>query len=104
MDIIRELYDKLKLRILDNAPTLLIKNQYIKIKFNDFKLKTCEAMSDKINLECYLNLFINSYVIQEKPIRLLGLGVHFMHKTSDPQLTFIISIILIRRHHHAKFN
>lgn len=77
-----KLYDKLLSRIQESAAELIIKNQYIKIKFNDFKQTTAEISSTDISLEKYLSLFRASYS-REKPIRLLGLGVHFKQPSID---------------------
>ncbi len=75
--IIHDLYEKLIVRVQQYAANRVIKNQYIKIKFNDFKLTTAETVSNEINLERYLALFQQIYLNEKRSIRLLGLGVHF---------------------------
>ncbi|MCE3268354.1 MAG: hypothetical protein K0R49_606, partial [Burkholderiales bacterium] len=52
-----------------------IKNQFIKVKFNTFKIKTVETCSTSANLQIFLNL-LNSVQIDDA-VRLLGIGVHF---------------------------
>ncbi|CEK12129.1 DNA polymerase IV [Legionella hackeliae] len=75
--IINELYNELLKRIKTSTPNLLIKNQYIKIKFHDFKLATAEIKSSKPELQKFYELFHKIRNETSKPMRLLGLGVHF---------------------------
>lgn len=84
---INQLYSRLELRTANTAETP-IKSQFIKIKFNDFKLMTAEVQSTSLNLEQFLSLFNTLYTKQAKPIRLLGLGVSFKERqTISPQLS-----------------
>lgn len=87
--IIAELGEKLKMRLQESAPGRIIKNQYIKIKFNDFKQTTAEIISHEINLEIFLTLFRQAYVAEKRSIRLLGVGVHF----SDEMLVLQQSLL-----------
>lgn len=87
---IQELYAKLTQRLQSIAPYPPLKNQYLKIKFSDFKLRRIESATSEINLDQYFALFKAIYAGQTKSIRLLGLGVHFepaASLTSDLQLT-----------------
>ena len=77
INIISELYQKMLSRIQESASDRVVKNQYIKIKFSDFKLVSAEITSNGIDLAQYMALFRETYAQQKKPIRLLGLGVHF---------------------------
>lgn len=77
LDIIQELYQKLMVRLQESAPDRPIKNQFIKIKFNDFKQTTAETITDEINLSRFLTLFREAYSQEKRSIRLLGVGVHF---------------------------
>lgn len=77
LKIIHDLYGKLLQRIQESAPERMIKNQCIKIKFNNFQITTAETLSHEINLENYLKLFRETYRKYPRPIRLLGLGLHF---------------------------
>ena len=84
---INQLYSRLELRQANAAETP-IKSQFIKIKFNDFKLVTAEIQSTSLNLEQFLSLFNTLYPKQPKPIRLLGLGISFKERqTISPQLS-----------------
>lgn len=76
LPIIRELYEKLMFRIKHSAADLVIKNQFLKLKFNDFQQTSVEVMTHGVDLETFLKLFIDTYH-QEKPLRLIGIGVHF---------------------------
>ncbi|STY29862.1 DNA-damage inducible protein P [Legionella wadsworthii] len=75
--IINELYKSLIIRLNESAADLKIKNQFIKIKMNNFKLVSAEVKSKQINLEQYIQLFEKMSRNPLKPIRLIGLGVHF---------------------------
>lgn len=83
MRVISELYQSLIVRIQENAADLLIKNQFIKIKMSDFKLVSAEIKSTQINLERYNELFKKIIHHESKPIRLLGIGVHFALPLAD---------------------
>lgn len=72
-----ELYDKLVQRLQAATPYPAIKSQYIKIKFNDFKLTSTEMSSRAAILNLYEKLIKDTYTKDCKPVRLLGLGVHF---------------------------
>ncbi len=86
LDKINELYNRLLMRIQESAPDRLIKSQYIKIKFNDFKLTTSAIISNEINLEFYLELFRKTFSRSKKPIRLIGLGIH-LHADTEREFT-----------------
>lgn len=79
--ILKTLYHDLIKRIEESASNLKIKNQYIKIKFSNFKLTTLEIRSQKASLGEYENLLYQVAKREPVPIRLLGLGVHFQTDT-----------------------
>lgn len=81
--LIKGLYELLIVRLRENAADLRIKNQFIKIKNTDFKLFSAEIKSTALNLAPYLELFQKINQQQTKPIRLLGIGVHFQHDALD---------------------
>ncbi|WP_407927631.1 DNA polymerase IV [Legionella fallonii] len=83
INIIRQLYETLIIRIQEYAADLLIKNQFIKVKTSDFKLASAEIKSGQLNLEYYLELFQKISLSHSKPIRLLGIGVHFQHDLAE---------------------
>lgn len=76
LPILHELYERLMNRIKNSAADLLIKNQFIKLKFSDFKQSSAEEISGGVNFETFLHLFQKSYD-KKKPLRLIGIGVHF---------------------------
>lgn len=86
---LKQLYLRLELRQTTSARETQMKNQFIKIKFNNFKLVTAEIQSTSLNFEQFLNLFNMLYTKQAKPIRLLGLGISFKERQtiSSPQLS-----------------
>lgn len=83
--IIRELHADLLLRIQEYAADLFIKNQFIKIKNSDFKVLSAEIKSSQPKLEYYLELFQKITLYHPKPIRLLGLGVHFQQQPVEEE-------------------
>jgi DNA polymerase-4 len=85
LQIMYDLYDKLVRRVQEITPRCPIKNQFIKLKFSDFKLTSVEVASNEIHLERYEELFHASFAREKKPLRLLGLGVNFSEKTAAPQ-------------------
>ncbi len=72
-----ELYARLLHRLQAMKSYLSIKNQFVKLKFADFTLKTAEIVSHEINFETFWDLLAKSFTQSNKPIRLLGIGVHF---------------------------
>ncbi len=80
---LNKLYPVLIKRLHDAAPDYLIKNQYIKLKFNDFKQTTHEKISNQANWVEYQNLLEEIYATEHPPVRLLGLGVHFCHDNNN---------------------
>ncbi len=81
--IICELYQSLIIRLQEYAADLSIKNQFIKVKSSDFKLASAEIKSSQLDLEAYIDLFHKINLNHPKPIRLLGIGVHFQHNTAE---------------------
>lgn len=73
-----ELYDELLKRIKSSEPGRIIKNQFIKVKFSNFKQTTLEKSNQDIDLGLYKTLLNEISNKNNSPIRLLGLGVHFM--------------------------
>lgn len=81
-DILKNLHQKLLTRIQNSAPDKTIKNQFIKIKFNDFKSTSMEIASHNTDLERYQEMFMQCYARFKRPVRLLGIGVSF-RQSSD---------------------
>lgn len=82
--ILHELFDRLKRRIEMQAPNRRIKNQFIKLKFHDFKQTTAELITREINPSLFIELFKKTYANEKRALRLLGIGVHFEPKTPEP--------------------
>lgn len=77
IEIIHHLYSSLARRIQTSAPNRLIKAQFIKIKFSDFKQVTAEIKSEQLVLKRYKDLFQKIHANRNQAVRLLGLGVQF---------------------------
>lgn len=69
------LYNQLLLRLNDMNGEYKIKNQFVRIKFNNFKTKSIETSSNCPSFEVFTNLLNN--ITFTHNIRLLGIGVHF---------------------------
>ncbi|OGT31470.1 MAG: DNA polymerase IV [Gammaproteobacteria bacterium RIFCSPHIGHO2_12_FULL_35_23] len=76
MQSIHALYEELLARLAKHQE-LIIHKQFIKIKFSNFQQTTVEASSTEPILELYENLCKKGLTRQDRPVRLLGLGVGF---------------------------
>lgn len=88
---LKNLIIKLKFRLVTNSNKNLpqkIKKLFIKIKFYDFTHTSVECIANQIDLARYETLFHKGYMRQQKPIRLLGIGVRFDNKPTNKQLEF----------------
>ena len=72
-----ELFKELLIRLGRIKPEKKIKNQYIKLKYFDFKQVTIERVSHSVAFEKYKILLEILLSRSDKAIRLMGLGVHF---------------------------
>ena len=63
-----------------------IHKQFIKIKFADFQQLTVECLSGAPLLEVYESLCLKGYVREQKPVRLLGVGVRFRDEIEVEQM------------------
>jgi DNA polymerase-4 len=65
-----------------------IKNLFVKLKFNDFKSTTAEQTHDQLSMELFEKLIQKAWQRQEKPVRLVGLGVH-LDDSEHPQQSLL---------------
>ncbi|MFN8769876.1 MAG: DNA polymerase IV [Neisseriaceae bacterium] len=72
---LKTLYSQLNLRLNKLNMTNSIKNQFIKIKYHDFKVKTAEIASNLNNLDNYIELLYK--ISPKQSVRLLGIGITF---------------------------
>lgn len=79
------LHQKLVTRVRENASDQTIKNQYIKIKFNNFRQITAESVTEAIDLAKLQTMFLDTYAKVQLPVRLIGVGVHFAQKEQPAQ-------------------
>lgn len=91
LEILKNLHQDLLRRLKESAPDHPIKNQFIKIKFYDFQSTTMESGSHDTDFELYCKLFQAAYQRFKKPVRLLGMGVHFKEKEKEAEAPFIQS-------------
>lgn len=63
-----------------------IHKQFIKIKFSDFQQLTVECLSPAPLLEVYESLCLKGYAREQKPVRLLGVGVRFKDEMEYEQM------------------
>ncbi len=85
-EILSELYHMLTSRIQKYATGRQIKTQYIKIKSSEFKLSTVERSCHQTKLSDFQKLLDELSYREKNPIRLLGLGVHFMDEDNQKNI------------------
>lgn len=71
-DLLERLHHRLGSEQKENIQAL-----FIKIKFNNFDLTTVQAPSSKLNLDLARALMKKGWMREQRPVRLLGIGVHF---------------------------
>lgn len=69
------LHKQLLFRLNDINHDYKIKNQFVKVKFKNFKVRSIEISSNSANLELFTKLL--SHIMITEAVRLLGIGVHF---------------------------
>ena len=79
---LEHLYKKLLSRLVKENNKKITK-QFIKIKFNDFNLKTVEKVTNNLSCDLFKQLFTQGLAIRKKPYRLLGMGVRFETKKEN---------------------
>ena len=78
------LYKKLVQRCESNEISKnSVKEIFIKIKFNDFKVISRQSKCSHLHLKSFIQLFDNNIKNPTKPIRLLGLGFTLKDDKSD---------------------
>jgi len=75
-DRIAELFNQLVQRLKPYSENT-IKNQFVKVKFNNFTQTTAECISADLKLNVFQQLCQTAYQRYQLPVRLLGVGVHF---------------------------
>ncbi len=83
------LYQQLQRRLAQHAPTTAIHKQFVKIKFHDFQHTRIENTTQQLSPSLFTQLLTTGYARQQKPIRLLGIGVGFANTHSAAQLALI---------------
>lgn len=78
IDILKDLYDQLIKRLNETSIHRKIKNQYIKVKFSNFRQVTLERANSVANFEQYEKLLFEISKRENIQVRLIGIGVHFI--------------------------
>ena len=82
------LYPQLQQR-LTKYSEIPIHKQFVKIKFHDFQQTTVENISASLSRPLFSSLMQTGYERQQKPVRLLGLGVGFVEEQTQQQLSLL---------------
>jgi DNA polymerase-4 len=77
-----ELFDKLSRRVNTNA-NAEFKNLFVKLKFSDFSTTTIERRAEVLVLDVFQQLLKEAWSRNQKPIRLLGIGVRLKEEDVD---------------------
>lgn len=83
LEKIPKLYEEFNNRFLKMNTLKNIDSLVVKIKFHDFEQTTLEQSATKTpSLDIYLTMIKKAFYRKNKPVRLLGLGVKFKHKSA----------------------
>ena len=86
--VLDSLFTELKTRLEKSDKTLAdIKTLFVKIKFSDFTSTTAQLPIDEFCQSAFRQLLRTKICNEERPIRLLGYGVHFNHDKPKPTST-----------------
>lgn len=80
-----QLFARLESRLQYSRKTKIHK-QFIKVKFNDFTHTSVECISHDLQLNIFHDLLDEGIHRQNKPVRLLGIGVRFYPDVIDQQI------------------
>jgi len=81
-DRIADLFNQLVQRLKPYSEKI-IKNQFVKVKFNNFAQTTAECIAADLKLNVFQQLCQTAYLRYQLPVRLLGLGVHFRDEDNE---------------------
>jgi DNA polymerase-4 len=77
-DILNQLYNELLNRVKKSAPDRVIKNQYVKVKYSNFKQSTLERSGNTFSISDYEAMLFLLSQRESMQVRLIGIGVHFV--------------------------
>lgn len=80
INILDNLYEELILRLKKSAKGRKIKNQYVKIKFSNFKQFTLERINTEPDFIQFKALLWEASAKENFKVRLIGIGVHFVYE------------------------
>lgn len=68
--------------------SIAIKALYVKIRFHNFQTTTAQKTSQQLDLTVFNQLIKTAWHRQQKPVRLLGLGIQYQQNEQVKQITF----------------
>jgi len=89
-----ELFAQFSVRLehIDDKTLADIKSIFVKIKFNDFTVTTIQAPLKQLDQAEFEQLFQQRFDQQNKPVRLLGIGVHFREEEDENNRQLLLSL------------
>ena len=82
---LRDLFEDLQRRLAKAQCAHRIKSLTLKLRFTGFDTTTVASAGQKIAFETYLSLLETAWLRQEKPVRLIGLGVQLREDENPDQ-------------------
>jgi len=85
------LYDDLEQRLIraKQKQRLLAKSLVVKLRFDDFETTTIQMAGSKPDREAYKRLCSDAWQRGKRPVRLIGLGLHFHPPDKPEQLSLL---------------
>ncbi len=68
------------------AQKIEVKALYVKIKFHNFEITTAQQSHSVLDLSVFIRLIEIAWLRQQKPVRLLGLGIQYQHNNHAKQI------------------
>lgn len=73
-------------RALEKQNNIVIKALYVKLRFHNFQTTTAQQIHHKLDLKVFQKLIETAWLRQQKPVRLVGLGIQYQQKRSSQQI------------------
>ncbi len=83
---IPDLLERLQTRIEKAETTPVIRNLFVKLKFDDFQQTTVERLANQMDMRVIYSLFREGFARQARPVRLLGVGIRLAEMIDENQL------------------
>ncbi len=84
-----KIYDELLIRLerAREKQRLIPKALFVKLRFNDFKTTTIQVIANKPDKTSYIRLCTDAWQREQRPVRLIGLGLQFNPPDMPEQLS-----------------